>query len=276
MVGRLKSASLTFHDPQPDPTMNLSRNHSVTTLCLLAVSFLPALAAEPDADQLLRQMSSKLAAAGTFRVQATREIDGALLEGRDVPEKAKVTAAVQRPYKLAAISKSNHGVRRMIADGTQLTLLDERTNHYSVVPMRTTIDGLVERMDQRYGFTPPLAEFALSNPYQDLKRNAKTITYLGRGKTTAGFLGLFGVECHRIALHGREAYAELWIGVNDQLPYQLTATFHRAGNPQVRVSFSKWHLNAPVSASEFTFTPPKNSQKIEMWTTDQMRSAVKR
>jgi hypothetical protein len=221
-------------------------------------------------------MSSKLAAAGTFRVVATREIDAALLEGVDVPEKAEVTAVVQRPAKLAAISKSRHGVRRMIADGTQLTLLDERPNHYSVVPMRTTIDGLVERMDQRYGFTPPLAEFALSNPYQDLKRNAKTITYLGRGKTTAGFLGLAGVECHRLSLHGREAYAELWIGVNDQLPYQLTATFHREGNPQVRVSFSKWQLNAPVSPSEFTFTPPKNSQKIEMWTTDQMRSAVKR
>ena len=91
----------------------------------------------------------------------------------------------------------------MIADGTQLTLLDEKTNHYSVVPMRTSIDGLVEQVDKRYGFTPPLAEFVLSNPYKDLKQQAKTITYLGRGKTTAGFLGLFGVECHRLALHGR-------------------------------------------------------------------------
>ena len=143
-------------------------------------------------------------------------------------------------------------------------------------PCARRIDGLVEQLDKHYGFTPPLAEFALSDPYKDFKRQAKTITYLGRGKTTAGFLGLFGVECHRLALHGKEAYAELWIGVDDQLPYKLTATFHREGNPQVRVSFSKWNLAAPVSASEFTFTPPKGSQKIEMWTTDKMQSAVKR
>jgi hypothetical protein len=246
------------------------------TLGLFAALFLPALAAEPNADQLLRQMSSKLAAAKSFSVEATREIDAALLEGRNVQEKAKVSAAVQRPNKLAAISKGAHGTRRIVADGTRLTLLDERTNCYSVVPMRTSIDGLVERLDKHYGFTPPLAEFALSDPYKDLKRNAKTITYLGRGKTRAGFLGLFGVECHRIALNGKEAYAELWLGVNDQLPYQLTATFHRPGDPQVRVSFSKWNLAAPVSASEFTFTPPKGSQKIEMWTTDKMQSTAKR
>ena len=78
------------------------------------------MAAEPNADQLLRQMSSKLAAAKNFSVEATREIDAALLEGRDVPEKAKVSAAVQRPNKLAAVSKSNHGVRRIVADGNQL------------------------------------------------------------------------------------------------------------------------------------------------------------
>ena len=75
MISRLKSASFRFHDPQLDPTMNPTRNHSVTTLCLFAASLLPALAAEPDADQLLRQMSSKLAAATSFSVEATREID---------------------------------------------------------------------------------------------------------------------------------------------------------------------------------------------------------
>jgi hypothetical protein len=250
----------------------------ITTLTLVA--FCPgslfAAEAAPNADQLLRQMSSKLAAAKTLRVEAVREIDAALLEGRSISEKAKISAVIRRPDKIAAVSKSNEGVRRFIADGSQLTLLDERTNHYSVVPMRTGIDGLVEQLDKHYGFTPPLAEFALSDPYKDLKRQAKTITYLGRGKTTAGFLGLFGVDCHRISLKGRDADAELWIGVDDHLPRKLTATFHREGNPQVRLSISKWDLAPTVSDSEFTFTPPKGAQKIEMWTTRKMQSAGKR
>ena len=251
---------------------------SIITLTLAAICPGSLLAAgqTPNADQLLREMSSKLAAAKSFSFEATREIDAGLLEGRDKSEKAKISVIVQRPNKLAAISRSNHGVRRAIADGTQLSLLDERTNHYSVIPMRTSIDGLVERLDKHYGFTPPLAEFTLSDPYKEMKRQAKTITYLGRGKTTAGFLGMFGVDCHRIALNGKEASAELWIGVNDQLPRKLTATFHREGNPQVRIAFSDWNLAAPVSATAFTFTPPKGSQKVEMWTTTQMQSAGKR
>jgi hypothetical protein len=250
------------------------------TITLALVAFCPGLltAAEtpPDADQLLRQMSSKLAAAKTLRVEAVREIDAALLEGRSLPEKARISAVARRPDKIAAVSKSKHGKRHFFADGKQLTLFDESTNHYSVVPMRTGIDGLVDQLDKHYGFTPPLAEFVLSDPYKDLKRHAKTITYLGRARTNAGFLGLFGVECHRIGLKGREADAELWIGVEDHLPRKLIATFHREGNPQVRLAISKWDLSSTAADSEFSFTPPKGAQKIEMWTTRKMQSAIQR
>lgn len=62
-------------------------------LGLLAASVLPLSAAEPTADQLLRQMSAKLAAAQTFTFTATREIDPALLGGHGVPEKARIAAA---------------------------------------------------------------------------------------------------------------------------------------------------------------------------------------
>ncbi len=247
----------------------------LTTLALVAASLLPAAAADPSADQLLRQMSAKLAAAKSFTFEATREIDPGLLEGISVATKADVSAAVQRPNKLAATAKSSLGTRRFIFDGSSLVLLDEKNNHYAKVPMRTSIDGLVDQIDAKYGFVPPLAEFALSDPYKDFKRQSQSFTYLGREKTKEGFLGLGGVECHRIWLSGKEADAELWIGVNDQLPRKLTATFHREGKPQVCISFSKWNLGTPVSASEFAFNPPKGSQQIEMWTTAKMQSNSK-
>lgn len=247
---------------------------SLLTASLLAASLLPTIAAEPTADQLLRQMSAKLAASKSFTFDATREIDPGLLEGVLVPTKATVSTAVQRPNRLAATAKSRNGTRRFIFDGSSLVLLDEKSNHYAKVPMRTSIDGLVDQIDVKYGFVPPLAEFALSNPYKELRGQAQSLTYLGRDKTREGFLGLGGVECHRIWLSGKEADAELWIGVNDQLPRKLTATFHREGSPQVRISFSKWNLAAP--AADVTFTPPKNSQQIEMWTTAKMQSKNKK
>jgi hypothetical protein len=243
------------------------------TFALVASS---AFAAEPekaDADQLLRQMSAKLAAARSFSFEATREIDAALIERGGFPEKARIAVAVQRPNKLAATATSQAGNRRFVADGRTLSLLDQKKNHYATVPMRTTLDGLVARLDEKYGFTPPLAEFALSNPYADFRQQAHTVTYLGRAKTSEGFLGLGGVECHRLGLKGKIADAELWIGVADHLPRKLVATFHREGGPQVRIAFSSWNLAAP--AGDFTFTPPADAEKIEMWTKDRMASARK-
>jgi hypothetical protein len=251
----------------------------LTVLSLCAASLLPAMAApaaEPDAEQLLRQMSAKLAAANTLRFSATRTIDAALLEGRQLAEKARIAVTVQRPDKISATAQSRSGTRRLVADGRTLSLLDAKANHHTSIPMRADIDTLVARLDETYGFTPPLAEFALSNPYAGFRRHARTVTYLGRAKTRTGFLGLGGVECHRLALSGPAADAELWIGVSDHLPRQLVATFNREGRPQLKISFSDWNLAAPVAATDFTFTPPPGSEKIEMWTTAEMEAASSR
>jgi len=241
-------------------------NPSLGAIAFLAASLLPLMAAEPDADQLLRGMSAKLAAAKSFSFEAIREIDGALLEGQKLPEKASVTVAVQRPSQIAVRAESDLGVRRFVADGTTAWLSDEKMNHYTTLPMKTNLDGLVDQLDEKYGFMPPLAEFALSDPYKEFKSQAQSVTYLGLDKTTGE------AECHHIALKGKEADAELWIAVSDQLPRKLTATFHTKGQPQVRIAFSKWNLEAPVSAAEFTFTPPKDAQKIEMWTPAKMQA----
>jgi hypothetical protein len=252
------------------------RSGFILVLALLAGHTPSAVAAEPNADQLIRQMSTTLAAAKRFSFSATRTIDAALLEGRDIPEKARIELTVQRPDTLSAISRSNEGTRRFVADGRTLSILDQKSNHYAVVPMQTTIDGLVDRLDQKFGFTPPLAEFALSDPYSHFRRQTHTTTYLGRAKSGGGFLGLGGVECHRIQLSGKVADAELWIGVNDHLPRQLIATFHHDGHPQLKIRFSSWNLNAPAPANGFTFVPPKGCEKIEMWTTAEMQAAAKR
>jgi hypothetical protein len=228
----------------------------------------------PEADRLLRQMSAKLAAAHTFRFQATRAIDPVLVEGTPLAAHAQVTVTVRRPNQLAARSTSQAGARRFIFDGHTLSLLDEKKRCYAVVPLPGSLDGLIQQLDERYGFIPPLAEFTLSNPYAEFRRQARTVTYLGRVKAPGGFLGLGGVECHRLALKGKIADAELWIAVGDTLPRRLVATFHGGTQPQVRIDFSAWQLAPPVTARDFTFVPPRGAEKIELWTTARMQSAT--
>jgi hypothetical protein len=222
-------------------------------------------------------MSDTLAAAKTFRFSATREIDGALLGLDSGPLKARVAVLVQRPDRFAAVAEGKGGRREFIADGRALTLFEARPNFYSVVPMPATLDLLIARLDEKFGFTPPLAEFALSNPYRELRKDATTVTWLGRATVGGGFLGLGGVLCDRLSLQGPHADAELWIGVRDHLPRKLVATFKTfAEKPRLRVTFHHWDLAAKATPADFTFTPPKGAMKIEMWSVEKMRSATTR
>jgi hypothetical protein len=252
-------------------TMGLALSAALT---VPAIAASPAAADQPNADQILRQMSAKLAAAPSFTFQATRQIDPGLLIGHDVPVAANIAVTVQRPDKITAKAASKQDVRHAYADGQTFSMLDVKANVYATVPMRTSLDGLVEKIDKQYGFTPPLAEFVVSDPYKEFRRQANTVTYLGQGTLRGGLWNLSKVDCHRLKLSGHGVDAELWIGVNDQLLKSLVATFNdRPGKPQLKITFSHWNLAAKTTAKEFTFTPPKGALKIPMRSTAEMASA---
>jgi hypothetical protein len=246
-------------------------------LALLAVGSPPVraddltAAAKPDADQILREACATLAAAQQFSFKAHRVMDPALLVGRPMAEDAVIEVTVQRPNQVFAVGKSQAGERRAYADGTNFSLVDVTMNLYTTVPMPVSLDGLVDKLDAQYGFTPPLAEFVLSDPYQEFHRQARTVTYLGPGSYTEGSPDSESVDCHRLLLSGHAVDAELWVGVNDHLIRKLVATFQdRPGNPQMRIEFADWNLAAQVTDGEFTFVPPPGAMKIPMRTTAEM------
>ena len=139
---------------------------------------------------------------------------------------------------------------------------------YATVPEPGTIDEVVARIDEKYGFTPPLAELILSDPYGALSPQIKIKAY--KGKETVG-----GVECHHLSLGGEVADSELWIGVTDLLPRKLVATFkNREGDPQLQADFSDWNLAATLDDKFFTFVAPQDAESVEMVTEAQMKETA--
>jgi hypothetical protein len=248
-------------------------------IAALLASPIPAVAHDAactNADQILRQVSAKLAGASQFTFKAHRQADAALAGG-EVPQDARLEVTVARPNRIATKVVGGKGGRDLYADGKNLSLHDPKMKLYATVPMRTSIDGLVDRIDAKYGFTPPIAEFVLSDPYsKGFKQVAKSVTYIGRDTRSAGFFGK-KTECHHLALKGKAADAELWIGVADQLPRTLIATFKdRPGQPKLRIDFSDWNLAANVNASAFTFVPGKDAVKVPMRTTAEVAATAKK
>lgn len=227
-------------------------------------------AANNDPDQLLRQMSEKLAQAKNLSFKVNRKLDAALVEGRDVPENTQIEISVSRPGKFLAKSDSKDNVRHLFFDGQNLSVYDETMKLYATVPVAGTIDEAVAKIDETYGFTPPLAEFILSDPYKALSGQIKSKAYKGKEN-------MAGVECHHLTFGGDVADSELWIGVADLLPRKLVATFKdREGSPQLQADFSSWNLAPTLEDKMFALAAPPDAEKIEMITEAQMKeTAVK-
>jgi len=203
--------------------------------------------ANNDPDQLLRQMSEKLAQAKNLSFKVERKLDAALVEGRNVAENAVIEISVSRPGKFHAKSDSTDNARQIFFDGQSLSIYDQTMKLYATAPVVGTIDEAVAKIDETYGFTPPLAEFILSDPYGALSKQIKTRTYKGKES-------IAGVECHHLSLSADEADSDLWIGTADLLPRKLVATFkNREGNPQLQAVFSNWNLTSTFDDKMFTF-----------------------
>lgn len=214
--------------------------------------------AQPTAELVLSQMSDKLAHAKQVTFKVTREFQTAATDGEYDDVKTEIDVVLSRPDKLMAQSKGERGVRTFYADGAEVSLVDQQQKLYTTIRLGGTIDELVEKLDEKYGFTPPVAEFMLNDPYKKMSRQIKNSSY-------KGVEAINGVECHHIAAEGESADAELWVAVADQLPRRLVATFkHRVGKPQLKADFSDWNLSASLDNKVFSFVPSADVEKIEM------------
>ncbi len=224
--------------------------------------------ANNDPDQLLRQMSEKLSHAKNLSFKVDRMLDAALVEGLNVPENAQIEISVSRPGKFTAKSASKDNVRQVFFDGQNLSIYDETMKLYATAAVAGTIDEAVAKIDEKYGFTPPLAEFILSDPYAALGKQIKSKSY--QGKENIG-----GVECHHLTLVGDVADSDLWLGAADLLPRRLIATFKdREGSPKLQADFLNWSLTPTLDDKMFTFVAANDVEKIEMITEAQMKEAA--
>jgi hypothetical protein len=219
----------------------------------------PDAGASPDADALLKAMSSRLAASKYPRFTATRTMPKARAENMNQPAKATVDVVMSRPNGLAVKINSSGVTKEMIFDGRTFTVVDGLNNFYSKAPLQGTLDKVPGHLAKIYGFSPPLAEFIVSDPYSHIKSHVESISYLGKegGKT---------LPCHRIGLHGSLSDAELWLAVTDSLPRRLkvNATDSTPSDLIMDVDFLTWDLNAQVSDSTVRHQPAVGAEEIPM------------
>jgi hypothetical protein len=219
----------------------------------------PAVADTSDpAMETVRQMTDRLASASSFTVDAVRQMDAELLEGRTVPESAGVHVEVRRPDKVHAVLKSPGEERHFYFDGHAVTVYDATKKFYATEPLRGSIDDMLRFLDEHFGFMPPLAEFLANDPWAFLGVRVGSAQLAGTQRFN-------GAECRRVNITGELADAQLWVATASSLPCGLTATFTRMeGSPRLRAGFSNWRLGVAIPDDAFVFNPSPDTRRIPM------------
>jgi hypothetical protein len=211
----------------------------------------------PEADRVLREMSSKLAAAKALSFKAEVWEDN-VVAGHKVTTTKTVDIRVRRPDRAQVEVRSPSRSRGFWYDGSSLTLLNRAKNLYGTVPVPETVDKLIDAANDKYNISLPLEDFLLSDPYASAKTHIKGGAYFGK-------VNLLGTPCQHVAFSTEAVDWQLWVSDETKLPRKYVITYKDdAEAPQVTALFDKWDLKSQLSDETFVFTPPKGASKIDV------------
>jgi hypothetical protein len=221
----------------------------------------PVMSAEgidPDADKILRSMSSYLGGANAFSVNADIDNEIVTHDGQKLQLSSFATVVLERPGKFHIQRKGMIADAEFVFDGKTLTLHGKNLDVYAQVEVSGTIDNAIRAYELETGIPAPGADLLFSNPYAILSSGIKSSRYLGMAYIN-------GVKCHHLAFREAKVDWQLWVKAGEAplpMKYVITSKWHTAA-PQYEVRLRDWNTKPRIKAGQFTFSVPKGARKLE-------------
>lgn len=213
---------------------------------------------EPAVRELAKAISDKIGSAQTIKLTAKHKLDPALGVGAG-HEKGPLKITVQRPNKFHVLQPAGAETREIAFDGQTLCLMHPRLQHHALASLKAgSIEQFADRVDERFGFRPPVAELLASDAAAQLFLHVTSARVTG-----TEWVGWS--RCKRLHFEQEGMTSDVWVGVKDNLPRRYLLTFTSvAGNPTWDIRLCKWELNAPVDEQLFSKRPAADSLKVQM------------
>jgi len=230
----------------------------VTLACLGADAPAKKAPIDAKADQFLKQMCTYLTGLKQFTFEGEEIFDEVLDNGQKLQFSHQRKLAVSRPAKIYSEFKGDLSDRLFYFNGETAALFDKDKNVYSIVSFKGSIDGLIDMLHNKLGFTVPLSDLILSDVYKVLTQDVTSGTYVGTHNVG-------GVKCHHLAFTQKLVDWQIWIEMGDKpLPRKLVITQKQLrGEPQFTAILSRWDTAAKLTDAMFDFSPPKDAKKID-------------
>jgi hypothetical protein len=215
----------------------------------------PVVAAQ--ADELLRQMGAYIGSAQEFTFHADITFDHVLPSGQKLQYEAAEDVALQRPGGLYVEWSGDLGDRQLWYDTKTVNLYDPATPFYASAAAPSDIDAMLDKAVKELGFSPPLADFLYSDPYQAVRGNVQYGIDLGVTVVN-------GRQCRSLAFVEKNIDWQVWIDTGPQLtPCKLVITYKtQPAQPQFSAVFTDWNFSPRIAAAVFTPELPPGTEKV--------------
>jgi len=214
---------------------------------------------DPRADELMRQMSDRLARATAFALEAEESYD-------DVPEQSprqQLTnvrhVAMRRPDRLVGDASGDALNRSFWYDGQTFAALDKEQFVWARGTVPPTVDQALDWVFEQTGTVVPLADFLYADSYARLMGHVQRGVYLGIHEAA-------GVPCHHLSFEQATIDWQIWIDAGPEpLPRKLVITYKTEDEvPQYAVTIRSWNLQAQLPDALFAFSPPDGARRIDV------------
>jgi hypothetical protein len=220
---------------------------------------------DPQADQVLRSMSSYLGGLAAFTVKGDVDDELIDLDGQKIQLSASATLAVERPSRFHAHRKGPVADIEAIFDGETLTLHGKRLNVYTQIAAEGTIDDALNRLRTETGLDAPAGDLFYADPFPGLMTDVTSGAYMG-------IAYVHGAECHHLAFRAAKVDWQIWVQTGDRpLPMKyVIASKWITGSPSYSVRFRDWDTAPAIEAERFKFVPPEGTKRLEEFPIDVM------
>lgn len=217
----------------------------------------PPVGLEPQALDLLKAMSARLAAAQTLSFTAVSTYESPSRIGPPLAYTTISEVTLQRPDRLRVITPGDGEASEFYYDGKTMMAYAPAENLVAIADAPPTIDAALKAAYDSAAIYFPFTDMIVADPYGDIADSLTTAFYMGQsvvmGDTTTDM----------IAIANDKVFAQIWIGTTDQLPRMIRVVY--ADDPlrlRHQTEFMNWQVNGAVAADAFTSSRASAAQQI--------------
>jgi len=212
-------------------------------------------AIEPEALEIIKGMTSKVAAARSIQFQMLVQSQFPSIDGLPIIYSTAAKVAVDRPDKFDIEVWGDGAAVEVLFTGNQLFAYSPDKKMVAVTKAPNNIDDAAQFAYEKAGLFFPGDDLILSNPYAHLTNGLTDAFVVGKTKLVGD------VQTNVVVVANKDLQGQVWIGADDSLPYMASWVYlGDKSRPRTTVTYKNWKLNAPIPKSRFD--PAKFKQAV--------------